>query len=69
MIHTTILATALLSSLAGLAVAADHDKRSPFDPNVEDLTIRGEPPMLGIHWTREMHSARPARPSKSPNMT
>jgi hypothetical protein len=71
MLNRTILATALLFSLAGLALAADHDhdKKSPYDPNVEDLTARDEPPMLGIHWTREMHGARLARTAKSPNMT
>jgi len=36
---------------------------------VEDLTIRGEPPMLGIFWTREMHSARPRDARPTANMT
>lgn len=55
-----IVATALLSTLAGLAGAAASDARwvSPYDPAVEDLTARGEPPMKGIHWTREASAAR-----------
>ena len=36
---------------------------------VEDLTIHGEPPMLGVFWTREMHSARPRDARRTPNMT
>ena len=40
----------------------------PLSP-VEDLTIRGEPPMLGVFRTREMHSARPHEARRSANMT
>lgn len=36
---------------------------------VEDLTVRGEPPMLGIFWTRQMHSSRPHDARASANMT
>jgi hypothetical protein len=65
----TLLTAALLSSLAGLAVAAGHGDRSPFDPNVEDLTSREEPPMLGIHWSKEMHAAIHQAARRSANMT
>ncbi len=50
-LNKTLIAAALLSSLASLPVAAGHDGRSNFDPNVEDLTPQDEPPMLGIHWS------------------
>jgi hypothetical protein len=64
-----LLTAALLSSLAGLAVAAGHGDRSPFDPNVEDLTPQDEPPMLGIHWSKEMHAAMHPASRRSANMT
>ena len=69
MFQRTILTTALLSGLAGLASAADHDNRSPYDPNVEDLTPQNEPPMLGIHWSKEMHGAQIRLARRSANMT
>jgi hypothetical protein len=77
MLRKTILATSLLSGLAGVAFAADHGNASPFDPNGEDLTSRDEPPMLGIHWTRELAGFRgrdaapssKAGPKQNPNMT
>lgn len=68
MSHKTILAAALFSALTGTAAAEGHSTVSPHDPNVEDLTVRDEPPMLGIHWTREMHGARLAR-NRGANMT
>jgi hypothetical protein len=71
MFKRTILATALLTSFAGVALAAPYGAAAGVQPSqVEDLTIQGEPPMLGIFWTREMHSARPhdAR-RRSANMT
>ncbi|MGZ5252581.1 MAG: hypothetical protein ACXWCE_20360 [Caldimonas sp.] len=67
--NKTILTVALLSSFAGFAPAADHNGRSPFDPNVEDLTPRDEPPMLGIHWSKEMHGAMLHQARRSANMT
>jgi len=65
----TLLTAALLSSLAGLAVAANHGDRSPFDPNIEDQTSQDEPPMLGIHWSKEMHGAVHQASRRSANMT
>jgi len=50
-----------------LAVAQEF-KASRHNPNVEDLNAQGEPPMLGIHWSRDFHPARAAR-SKNANMT
>jgi len=57
-------------ALGGLAYAHEIDKTSPYDPEVEDLTIRGEPPMMGIHWDREMHgSIHAKRKGNNPDMT
>jgi len=69
MFHRAILTTALLSTLAGFAVAAEGNGRSPYDPNVEDLTPENVPPMLGIHWTKEEHAARQHLARRSANMT
>lgn len=63
----TLLITALLSALTWPALAG-HEHASPYDARVEDLTPRGEPEMMGIHWTKEMHAARQAR-TRSLNMT
>jgi hypothetical protein len=64
-----LLIAALACPLGQVALAHDKDTTSPFDPNVQDLTLeRGGPPMLGIHWARE-HAASHARPTKSPVMT
>jgi len=68
MLRKSILATLWLSALAVPAFAGD---RSLFDPSVEDLTKRDEPPMLGVHWSRELagsHYAR-LRRTANPNMT
>jgi hypothetical protein len=56
----SLLAGAVLASVAGIAYAAPEaaSLASPFDPNVEDLTARNEPPMMGVHWSREMAGAR-----------
>ena len=63
MSNKTILVAALVSAFSALAGAANQ-----AESTLEDLTVRSEPPMLGIHWTREMHGARLAR-TRSPNMT
>lgn len=68
MLRKTILAAASMFALGGPAMAGDHSTVSPHDPNVEDLSAREEPPMLGVHWTREMHGARLAR-TRGANMT
>jgi len=65
----TILFSSLLSAFLGLAQAQEQSTVSPYDPNVEDLTNRGDPPMLGIHWTRDMAGALQTRARRSPNMT
>ena len=82
--RNTIFTTALLASFSGLSPAAPSDgaagsQSAPLlygaaagspPSQVEDLTIRGEPPMLGVFWTREVHSARPHDARRStPNMT
>ena len=65
----TILFSSLLSAFLGLAQAQEQSTVSPYDPTVEDLTNRGDPPMLGIHWTRDMAGALQTRARRSPNMT
>jgi len=65
----TILVSSLLSAFLGLAQAQEQSTVSPYDPTVEDLTNRGDPPMLGIHWTRDMAGALQTRARRSPNMT
>jgi hypothetical protein len=73
MLRKSILTAALLSAAAGFAVAADeHSHRSAFDPNVEDLSTKGEPPMLGVHWSRELansHYLKEGNPHTNPNMS
>ncbi len=65
-----LLIAAAALPLAPHALAHDKDTTSPFDPNVQDLTLPHQgPPMLGIHWSREDHASHQARPSKSPLMT
>ena len=59
----------LVQSCCGLAVAADQDTSHPYDRNVEDLTDRSNPPMLGIHWSRDFAASRQLRHSNNPLMT
>ena len=65
----TILFSSLLSAFLGLAQAQEQSTVSAYDPNVEDLTNRSDPPMFGIHWTRDMAGALQTRARRSPNMT
>jgi hypothetical protein len=68
-LHKLLLA-AIACPLTTLAFAHDKDTTSPFDPNVQDLTLPHQgPPMLGIHWSREDHASHQGRPTKNPNMT
>lgn len=69
MLRKMLTVTLVAPALFGFAQAHEPDKSNRFDPNVEDLTIHGEPPMLGIHWTRGNAAGHAARPSKNPNMT
>jgi hypothetical protein len=76
MLRKTILATSLLAALVGMASAADQGSKNAVDSRVEDLTIQGEPPMLGIHWSRELAGSPPGRaaaarggPKQNPNMS
>lgn len=61
------LVASLAQSFIGLAVAADTTH--PHDRNVEDLTNRTEPPMLGIHWARDVVATRQSNATTSPLMT
>jgi hypothetical protein len=70
MLRKLTLAALIAHSCFSLAVAAEKDTTHPFDRNTEDLTNRGEPPMLGIHWSRELAGTHASRPSSgSPLMT
>ncbi|MBC7703420.1 MAG: hypothetical protein H7274_05685, partial [Rhodoferax sp.] len=72
--HAAFLTTCLLTLCS--ATWADGAGLTPTAPasgsKVEDLTVHGEPPMRGIHWTRQAHNAQRtlALITKSgPNMT
>ena len=69
MLRKLLMTTLLAQAFTGVALAQDADHMSPFDPSVQDLTKRDEPPMLGIHWSRELAGSRAARTSRSPLMT
>jgi len=75
MFMKTTIAAASLSLCAGASLAAPPSG-APVAPQaygaaagmhheVEDLATRGEPPMLGIHWTRELHAAHQARTNRT----
>jgi hypothetical protein len=68
MLLRLLLSAAVAQSLVGPATAAPNEGATYFDPKVEDLTLRNEPPMLGIHWSRGHAASQQAR-VKSPNMT
>jgi hypothetical protein len=63
-----ILVAASLLAVCGATLAADPGAEATTSP-VEDLTVHGAPPMLGIHWTRDNAGARQARARTSANMT
>lgn len=65
MIRKTVLAAALFASFTGLATAQGL-AQSSHGHEPEDLSIRDEPPMLGMHLTRELHGANLARTSRNP---
>ena len=62
------LALAICSGFSALTVAQEF-KASRHNPGVEDLNERDEPPMLGVHWSRDFRPARAARTGGNPNMT
>ncbi len=53
MLKTTVT-VCTISIIAGAAWAAGPSSTSPYDAGVEDLTLRGAPPMLGMHLPREL---------------
>jgi hypothetical protein len=67
----------LLLCATGIALGQSANANSAQDSkSSQDLNIQTGPPMLGIHWARGFepnariaHEAKPARPTKSPNMT
>jgi hypothetical protein len=77
MLREFLIATFVAQLFTNLAMAHDPANNSPYDPKVEDLTTRepptnsGEPPMLGIHWSRDFAGGtlRTVRRSNNPNMT
>ena len=58
-------ALTICCSFGALAVAQEF-KASRHDPKVEDLNAQDEPPMLGVHWSRDFRPARAARPAAAP---
>lgn len=64
-----LLTLSALSVQLCLGVAVAADPTHPHDRNVEDLTGRVEPPLLGIHWSRDFAGSRQAGPNSSPLMT
>ena len=78
MTDALLLAAVLAQGFHGVATAHDESTVSAFDPQVQDLSKRDEPPMLGVHWSREVagsHASRElatspqVRASRSPLMT
>lgn len=69
MLRRLLMTTLIAQAFVGIALAHDAETTSPYDPTIQDLTKRNEPPMLGIHWSRELTGSRAARASKSPLMT
>ncbi|SFB18299.1 hypothetical protein SAMN04515620_12374 [Collimonas sp. OK607] len=69
MLRKLLMATLVAQAFAGLVHARDVDMTSPYDPKVQDLTLRGEPPMLGIHWSREFSGNLQASRTSKPLMT
>ena len=68
MMQKTLLAAAALASVSGMAQAVDTPLHTFRDLNVEYLTLHTEPPMLGAHWTREVHGARLDRQLEMANL-
>ena len=70
MLQKTILATAFVVSFSSVAIAGNNgDNRGVFNPNSSELNPAGDPPMLGIHWTKDMHAAQVHLARRSANMT
>ncbi len=70
MLQKTILASAFFVSFSGVVIAADNvDNRGVFNPNVNELNPASEPPMLGVHWTKDMHAAKVHLARVAANMT
>jgi hypothetical protein len=67
MLRKLMMLTLLAQSCCGLAFAADNEH--PFDRNVQDLTNRAEPPMLGMHWSRELAGSLQSRRNNNPLMS
>jgi len=65
MLRKTLLASALITILGCNAFAQGNSPNA----KVEDLTTQGEPPMKGIHWTRDMAGAQLHLARTSTNMT
>lgn len=71
MFMKTAIAAACLSLIAGTSLATPpsgapaalqrYGAAAETHQEVEDLANRGEPPMLGIHWSRDVHAANQAR--------
>jgi hypothetical protein len=63
-----VLWALMIGCSASVLVVAQGGHVSRHDPKVEDLNEQDEPPMLGVHWSKDFHPA--TRQSRtSPNMT
>jgi hypothetical protein len=51
-----------------LLAAEKEFKGSKYDPRVEDLNNDKDPPLLGVHWSRDFHPANHGA-KNNPNMT
>lgn len=66
----TLMASAVMAVMAMPAAHAARETEQNSGLNTEDLSSKHEPPMLGIHWSREMHGARQSGARvRSANMT
>jgi hypothetical protein len=74
MLRKLMITTVIAQAFSGVVLAQDPAATSAAhvkdDSLVENLTNRAEPPMLGIHWSREFAGAlQNASRRNNPNMT
>jgi len=69
MLRRLFMVTLVAQACVGLAQAENPGRGNSSDATVEDLTTHGQPPMLGLHETRDFAGSHQARPTKNPLMT
>lgn len=70
--YKSLLTLTVMSVIASTAYASDVDSLIPDLLNLRNPELRAEPPLLGIHWTREYgntHALSLGGTRRSPNMT